>query len=145
MISTSHLSKTTAQKKSVRFSDITVREYPMILGDHPCVSCGPPITIDWQYSSEECLSIDEYVETNSFAPRERWQLLMPAFFRADLVSNSGCPYSELIKAMDEVHLIKAQRRITMNSVRGERIKSIRRRVKHIFKPKRKISVDSSPQ
>ena len=136
-----------SQKKSVRFSDITVREYPMILGDNPAVSCGPPVTIDWQYSSEECLSIDEYIETHPLIPRIRLQMIMPEFLRETIVVNSGCQYSSMIEILDEIDVIKAQRVRTIKSLqsilRYEMKQNIIKKMKNTISRSRKKRAFSS--
>ena len=127
------------QQKTVRFSDITIREYPMILGDNPSVSCGPPVTIDWQHSSEAHLPLDKYMHSLPFFPRERCQMVMPAFLREDIVSNSGYQYSDIINTMYEIDLIKTQRFIALKSgVRVKIMNMIGRKIKRVFLHRRKI-------
>ena len=36
-------------KKTVQFSHLEIRTYPVTLGDNPSVSSGPPLTLDWNY------------------------------------------------------------------------------------------------
>jgi len=44
----------------VRFSTLEIREYPMILGDHPEVSVGPPVTMDWEYQDSTFFSVEAF-------------------------------------------------------------------------------------
>jgi len=134
----SALSAETLQRKSVRFSDITIREYPMILGDNPSVSHGPPVTIDWQHSSEAHLSLDQYSETRPLTPLTRLEMVIPSFLREDIVINSGCQYSEIIDTMYEVDLIKTQRIVAVkSSVRHSKLIGIGRSIKRTVLQRRR--------
>lgn len=47
--------------KSVAFANITIREYPVVIGDHPCCSMGCPLSLGWEYiEPERPVSLDEY-------------------------------------------------------------------------------------
>ena len=46
--------------KKVCFGDIHVREYPMILGDHPNTCSGLPVMIDWKHQFEETMGLEMY-------------------------------------------------------------------------------------
>jgi len=54
-------------KKSVGFGSINIRNYAVIMGDHPCCIMGCPLTLDWSFSEGEHVSVDEY--ENSRSPR----------------------------------------------------------------------------
>lgn len=51
------------KKKSVTFDAIRVREYTQVLGDHPCCTIGPPISLGWEYIQNGVKSLDEYEAT----------------------------------------------------------------------------------
>ena len=44
----------------VQFANIEVRSYSITIGDHPCCTIGCPITLDWEYKTEDTVSIQEY-------------------------------------------------------------------------------------
>ncbi len=46
--------------KSVQFSTIEVRDYSICLGDHPDVNRGAPVSLDWEYESEQSFDLEEY-------------------------------------------------------------------------------------
>jgi len=61
IISTTRTTTTKRNKtKSVVFADIVVRNYSVVIGDHPCCTMGCPLSLGWDYSSEECFSVDEF-------------------------------------------------------------------------------------
>eukprot|EP00986_Skeletonema_menzelii_P011138 scaffold5669_cov144-Skeletonema_menzelii.AAC.1 len=48
-------------KRCVTFTNIQIREYNTILGDHPCCQSGPPLALGWEYKHEEMvIDIDDY-------------------------------------------------------------------------------------
>jgi hypothetical protein len=44
----------------VRFSCVEIRHYPIILGDHPCVKLGAPLSIDWEHESSVSLPVNDF-------------------------------------------------------------------------------------
>jgi len=51
----------------VRFSVVEVRQYPMILGDHPSVKKGLPVTLDWRHFDSNRYEVDELEEEREYA------------------------------------------------------------------------------
>lgn len=48
-------------RRQVSFSNLHVREYNVVFGDHPCCMSGPPLTLGWNHDSEDvCLSLEDY-------------------------------------------------------------------------------------
>ena len=48
-------------RRRVSFSNLHVREYNVVFGDHPCCMSGPPLTLGWNHDSEDvCLSLEDY-------------------------------------------------------------------------------------
>eukprot|EP00581_Thalassiosira_minuscula_P001756 CAMPEP_0183742214 /NCGR_PEP_ID=MMETSP0737-20130205/64204_1 /TAXON_ID=385413 /ORGANISM="Thalassiosira miniscula, Strain CCMP1093" /LENGTH=194 /DNA_ID=CAMNT_0025977765 /DNA_START=120 /DNA_END=703 /DNA_ORIENTATION=- len=58
------------RKRKISFGTVSVRDYGIILGDHPCCSYGPPITIDWDYHQHEALDVDVYEFENALSSKE---------------------------------------------------------------------------
>ena len=48
------------RKQVLCWGDLTVYEFPMMLGDNPSVSDGPPLTIDWKHTNEHVFDIDYF-------------------------------------------------------------------------------------
>lgn len=48
------------KRKVVTFSNIQIRYYSQTVGDHPCTTRGPPISLDWQYNVGASIPVDEY-------------------------------------------------------------------------------------
>jgi hypothetical protein len=45
---------------SVAFSSVVIREYDQTIGDNPSVSYGPPISLDWEYTQLQTVTLEHY-------------------------------------------------------------------------------------
>jgi hypothetical protein len=72
------------QKKSVTFGKVHRREFNRIVGDHPDVKVGPPISLDWGYGELPSLLLEEY-ESNR-APFKPF-LRMSSITRKNILRN----------------------------------------------------------
>jgi hypothetical protein len=65
-----------ASVKSVRFSTVQVREYPITIGDCLCVSDGVPHTIEWEYLEEHKMNVNQYERTRPTQQRRQGDSLI---------------------------------------------------------------------
>ena len=125
--------QTGTSKKSVRFSSVFIREYPMILGDHPAAINGPPVTIDWNYHLEKSVTVEKHV---SSPRRTRDQLLMPPSYRKKVIHKAGYSLRDITKVMSETKRFNSQRTTSiklLGIIPRELInKSLSRRLKKVF-------------
>ncbi|CAB9522580.1 affinity nitrate transporter 2 [Seminavis robusta] len=49
----SNRTPTRTRKRRVRFSHVGIRNYKTTIGDNPCCSYGPPLSLDWEYCEED--------------------------------------------------------------------------------------------
>ncbi len=56
------LSKTKSRSidSKVSFSHVSIREYSRVVGDNPCVCCGPPLALGWKYNKRGRTDIDTF-------------------------------------------------------------------------------------
>ena len=105
--------------KVVTFSDVQIREYPIIAGGGPTLpsSGGPPITIDWEYQYEEHVSVDmyEFCHPNTNR-RHAKQLLLTPYHRARMLFQNGVSMNEIADVTIESDMIKQQRFETYNKL-----------------------------
>ncbi|GKY92272.1 hypothetical protein MPSEU_000198300 [Mayamaea pseudoterrestris] len=93
-------------RKSVRFSDIKVREYNRTIGDHP-EAAGYPITLDWEYVENAATPLDVYEKER---PVKRRNLRLSNVTRKNLLINVfQVDEAELQRADSEVKRIRKQR------------------------------------
>jgi hypothetical protein len=102
------------EQRSVNFSTIEVRTYPIILGDNPSVSSGPPFTIDWKHQDAEEIDLSDYEKLKP-EKRTREQILLPARVRESWLRAQGYARSEILEVGREVNRIKKCR----NAVRPQ--------------------------
>lgn len=88
-------------QKSVSFTSVEIREYNVIVGDHPCCATGFPLTLDWEYREVNNIEVDKYEKVRSprrhkeelkISPEERSQLLL-----------EDCSAVDLRKAQRQLH------------------------------------------
>jgi hypothetical protein len=73
-------------KKSVSFNCLHIREYPVILGDHPSTSSGLPVTLDWNSIHSYDIPVDQYEQ--DAVRRAGVQLRMPPQVRQELIQDT---------------------------------------------------------
>mmetsp|Transcript_5601 Transcript_5601/g.13537 ORF Transcript_5601/g.13537 Transcript_5601/m.13537 type:complete len:433 (+) Transcript_5601:292-1590(+) len=134
--STAAATTTNSKKKKnrgVRFGNITIHELPMIVGDNPAVSVGPPVTIGWMppvssssYSnygqsdddksnaaeSAIVVSLDNY-EKQRPVPRNRSQLRMPSSYRTELLRRQGFSRREIMEGSKQAAILRYRRKRTI--------------------------------
>mmetsp|Transcript_15905 Transcript_15905/g.22427 ORF Transcript_15905/g.22427 Transcript_15905/m.22427 type:complete len:337 (-) Transcript_15905:87-1097(-) len=138
----------TKEPKSVRFHQITIREYERILGDNPAVSSGPPISLGWRYNQDNEVSVDiddyESAREQQDSRRNREELKLDESERAELLEFEwGYSFGEIRKAQFAAREIRRNRiesRCTPVHIkkREELWEKIRRRVSNIISKHRKL-------
>lgn len=98
-------------RKSVTFHNIQIREYNMMLGDHPSVSAGAPITIEWDPVASHLISVDDYENGFQGDRRRGQELRLPASIRSNILKTS-CSEEDMKRARTEVRKIQARRNMT---------------------------------
>lgn len=122
---------------TVRFDMVEIRCYPIILGDNPSVSCGPPLSIDWHPINTFTFQIDDYENTTKVDgdQREFGATLIPNDWREQLLLHEGVTKEELRQSNKEIKRIKINRlesrRLLYQFASSERNERIVRGLKNI--------------
>ena len=105
--------------KKVCFGDIHVREYPMILGDHPNTCSGLPVMIDWKHQFEETMGLEMYQymhkttsQANSHSSgskRTRARRLASKYRREYLLSLDCYTTEDFVKVIEDMQQIQDSR------------------------------------
>jgi hypothetical protein len=95
------------ESKSVHFSALQIRTFPMILGDHPCCKTGLPVSLDWDHTKEEIVPIEEY-ESSRQARSCRSSLRMDQSTRREILG----------QVSDHNDLKRAERKMFRERERG---------------------------
>jgi hypothetical protein len=95
--------------KSVRWSTIEFHNHELVLGDHPSVELGPPLSIGWNRIDTDEHNIDDY-ESIRRERRRHFDLLLPAEVRLRVLMESGVTRSEINDCLLELGHIRESRR-----------------------------------
>jgi len=107
--------ETQEKQRKVHFGTVVVRDYDIILGDHPCCSYGPPLTLDWDYLEYEPLDVNEY-EFHHPPRRNVREMVLNYYLRKKLLSNAGYTKLDFKLSKKEVKRAKLNRSLTRQIV-----------------------------
>lgn len=119
------------RSSSVRFNTVEFREYPIVLGDNPSTSSGPPIGIGWEFDTTTLVSdVDSYEarrdgdggeERRGTLRRSKSELRIPREVRDYMLVRSGYSRQEIRSATQEA---KKERDRRFASLRRQRFDPI---------------------
>lgn len=109
-------------KKRVSFGSVQVHIHPIILSDHPCVSSGAPVGIDWECQQTINVSVDSYerfVDRRHFqrggdktSIRRRAVRAISVDSRSKILERAGFSSYEIAEAGLQARLYQRQRKVT---------------------------------
>jgi hypothetical protein len=107
--------KETRPKKrssNVGFASVQIREYDQTIGDNPSVSYGPPISLDWEYTQLESVTLEQY-EAHRAPRRTLRQMCMNYYTRRNVLTfKCGYQEEEVKMASKEADKCKRERAVT---------------------------------
>jgi hypothetical protein len=117
--------------KSVRFDNISIREYPIIIGNNPGVSGGVPFTLDWTPVQHDpvVLTIDDYEEARPGPPRSQSELKIPSSYRTEVLRRLGFSRRDIQMGTKEANIIRSRRRRTIETLHLSAAQEIVERIK----------------
>jgi hypothetical protein len=132
-------SSASALTKSVGFSRISIREFPLLPGDNPSVSGGPPVTLGWDNSCERTFDFHDYENAKIVPPRSQIEMRIPAQTRSNLLREFGHSWKSIHESVRAANISRRQRSNSVERMKSDRIdekvEKISRGVKHLFKKK----------
>jgi hypothetical protein len=109
--------KKNSPPKKVSFTgDVTILEFPFILGDNPSCSKGAPLTIGWRPIKKTTRSLDMLEMSRAHTRRPRKALAMSEDRRETILKNAGYEKSEIRRAVDDAQTTRRQRRETIEEL-----------------------------
>ena len=117
------------RKVTIGFSSITIREHPVIPGENPGVSCGVPLTLDWEHVFEDKFDLDEF-ESNKTQKRRQVEMKIPASKRADMLRKNGFGWVDIQKSIKQANISRHKRKKTLEQL--ERQEKFRNGIKKFF-------------
>ena len=102
----------------VQFGTVEIRDYKRILGDHPCVSIGPPLSIDWDYEENKPQDVDEYEFDRVLSRKSQQEMYLNYYARKHIL---GQDYTEgdFKQVKKQINIIKKHREISKSLGRVE--------------------------
>jgi len=52
--------RSSSSNSSVKFANVTIREFNLVVGDHPDCSDGPPLAMGWNYVDQDAVRVDDF-------------------------------------------------------------------------------------
>jgi len=102
-----------AERYTVSFHQVQIREYSRCLGDHPEARSGPPLSIIWDYMDETCTDVEEY-ERNRPLRRSLEQMAVPSKLRREMLLNeTDSTAVEIEQVMKEAKKERDRRLLSM--------------------------------
>jgi hypothetical protein len=99
----------------VRFSNVSIREYSVIVGDNPGGMYGPPLSIGWEYGNEVTLDVMDYEQQRP--PRRKGrEMLIPAEVRVERLRDAGYSRAEIVSLTKPVNVARSQRKKTLDTL-----------------------------
>ena len=122
-------------RKSVRFVDVTIQEYPIIPGTHPGGCSGVPLTISWEHFEPISIDFNAYEEYREPHRRCTAQMRIPNTQRTTMLRNLGFSTKELQESTKAANIGRRQR-IRSNDVKldktMEQLEFATRKMKHVL-------------
>ena len=100
------------EEKQVSFGNLGMRLYSQTLSDNPSVSYGPPIQLDWEYTEQADITVDEYEDliSDRIRIKNRRHLGLSYYRRFEILQlRYGLPEEEIMAAKRAVKKFKRQR------------------------------------
>ena len=97
------------KRKAVAFSTVEIHHHKLILGDHPSVSDGVPLTLDWSVEYTEAIDLDSHEQNRQC---RSGLFFMESSEREQLARNNGASEACLIETRRELSIIQSSRRLS---------------------------------
>lgn len=108
------MSCTDNAEKKVRFGELTIAEYAVVIGDHPCVSSGLPIQLGWEVQKETVENVNMYEYFRACAPRRPRTLSKEK--RQELLAMWGVTHEDIRNCRNELSVCRSRRRDSLREI-----------------------------
>ena len=125
-------------RKRVSFGDVSCRLYNRTVGLHPDVNSGPSLDLDWEFTTVEDVTVEEYEESSKTRRRPRRSaLIMSKYERLKILKKDwNVSRNDIATHIRIIKQTRAQRLRTVNNQKYERteelIEKMTRAVKRVL-------------
>ena len=103
--------------KRVRFNEIEIREFPIIVGVSGITSSGPPLTISWKsLPGTFSVDVEKYEAARTSNRRKSLEMAMTAYHREQLLRDLGFSRGAISEATKESSKIRDNRHATNDRI-----------------------------
>lgn len=129
---------TGAQNRCVRFAQVKIREFEVVLTLNPAVTSGPSIGLGWDHApNDEEYSVDEFEISRVRSRRDSKHLILPRNVREEMLLSLGYSHREIADAIRKTVRVKKQRTQTVQnlhvSAMEEFLETATRRMKRVLR------------
>ena len=125
---------------TLTYNSVSIREYPMVPGDNPCVSRGVPLSIDWEHQWEGTFLLDIYEARKT--PRSQLEMIVPAEVRSQLLRQNGHAWKDIQSSTKNASITRRQRIKTIERLPAEKFDENMERFTKVLKNMFKKNKDS---
>lgn len=98
-------------KKTVTFSTLEIREYPIVLGNNPSTLRGPSVELGWQPQSNKIIDLESYEESRASNRRTEKQMIMTVSRRVDLLLSHGYTFRQINENTKQLGTLTASSKV----------------------------------
>lgn len=106
------VSPKTRTRRGVTFATVEIREHPIIVGDHPGVKRGVPLSIGWESVNQILLDLDRYEAVRVRHRRPVQAMRMAAEHREFILRALGYTREEILRGQLSADEVRQRRRKT---------------------------------
>jgi hypothetical protein len=104
----------------VEFTTVTIREYPITIGDNPASRTGISISIEWDHDSEVTLDVTAY-EGERPPRRTGREMIIPPDVRTERLRAMGFTREEIVRKTRPINISRGQRQRTCETLHLESV------------------------
>ena len=94
---------------NVSFGTVQIRVHLPTLGDHPAVTFGPALSLDWQYKEMPAVDLDDYESRRAPRASSSKELFLSSIIRRHVLLERGFTERDMERASELADAVKNQR------------------------------------
>jgi hypothetical protein len=113
-------SSSSSSSTLIEFTTVTIREYPITIGDNPASRTGISISIEWDYDSEVTLDVTAY-EDERPPRRTGREMIIPPDARTERLRAVGFTREQIVRQTRPINIARGLRRRTCETLHLESV------------------------
>jgi hypothetical protein len=113
-------SRSSSSPTLIEFSTVTIREYPITIGDNPASRLGISLSVEWDHDSEVTLDLTAY-EGERPPRRSGREMIIPPDVRTERLRAMGFAREEIVRRTRPINITRGQRQRTCETLHLESV------------------------